>query len=183
MLACVFGRAQLEEGHTMETPAFNLPDNVAEALAPVFAALPLDQSMRQLVVRQGATPEQRTTVQEALNHPALFGRPGLAAGLWLYIDELDRSHDFSQSMHDSTGSFWHGIMHRREGDFGNSRYWFAKVGNHPALARIPGYKPDAFIEDVSRLDAAQRHTGAPERLVALQRAEWCALFQHCAVEE
>ena len=53
------------------------------------------------------------------------------AGLWLLYDDLDRSHKISQSIHTPTGSYWHAIMHRREGDFGNSKYWFDRVGTHP----------------------------------------------------
>jgi len=52
------------------------------------------------------------------------------AGLWLMYDDLDRSHTISQSIETPTGSYWHAIMHRREGDFGNSKYWFHRVGKH-----------------------------------------------------
>lgn len=50
------------------------------------------------------------------------------AGLWLLAGELDRSHGISQDNDSSLGSYWHGIMHRREGDFGNAKYWFRRVG-------------------------------------------------------
>ena len=46
------------------------------------------------------------------------------AGLWLYHDFLDESHSISQEIATSTGSFWHGIMHRREPDPSNAKYWF-----------------------------------------------------------
>jgi hypothetical protein len=41
------------------------------------------------------------------------------AGLWLYHDFLDESHTISQDIDTPTGSYWHGIMHRREPDAGN----------------------------------------------------------------
>ena len=53
------------------------------------------------------------------------------SGLWLLAGELDLSHEVSQSNDSAEGSFWHGIMHRREGDFGNAKYWFRRVGKHP----------------------------------------------------
>lgn len=52
------------------------------------------------------------------------------AGLWLLHGYLDQSHRISQHVGSPTGSYWHGIMHRREGDYGNSKYWFRRVGNH-----------------------------------------------------
>lgn len=83
---------------------------------------------------------------EALNAHTVFGparvqradmTQACISGLWLYHDYLHRSHTISQSISTTTGSYWHGIMHRREPDFGNAGYWFQRVGNHaifPALA-------------------------------------------------
>ncbi|WP_459557807.1 hypothetical protein [Lacunimicrobium album] len=60
-------------------------------------------------------------------------RIALEAGLWLWIDELDRSHTASQSREgDKTCDAWHTIMHRREGDFWNAKYWVRRVGQHPS---------------------------------------------------
>ena len=36
------------------------------------------------------------------------------AGIWLLHDFLEESHRISQGIPTSTGSYWHGIMHRRE---------------------------------------------------------------------
>src|SRR4051812_18805083 len=53
------------------------------------------------------------------------------AALHLWFDDLDGSHRISQDLPTPEGSAWHGIMHRREGDFWNSKYWFRRVGSHP----------------------------------------------------
>src|SRR5437588_4341020 len=52
------------------------------------------------------------------------------AGMWLLFDFLDESHAISQELHTPEGSYWHGLLHRREPDFSNSAYWFRRVGAH-----------------------------------------------------
>jgi hypothetical protein len=58
------------------------------------------------------------------------------AGLLLMYDGLDDSHTISQDLVDTTGSYWHGIMHRREPDYGNAKYWFARVRRHPVYPAV-----------------------------------------------
>lgn len=58
------------------------------------------------------------------------------SGLWLLAGELDRSHTLSQSIETAAGAYWHGIMHRREEDFWNSKYWFRRVGCHAVLGEL-----------------------------------------------
>lgn len=58
----------------------------------------------------------------------------LMAGLHLRNDSLDTSHSYAQQIeHDATGAYWHGVMHRMEGDFPNAKYWYARAGRHPAM--------------------------------------------------
>ncbi|MXY48835.1 MAG: hypothetical protein F4Y38_05980 [Gemmatimonadetes bacterium] len=55
---------------------------------------------------------------------------GCRSALWLYHDFLVTSHTISQQITTPTGSYWHGIMHRREPDYPNGKYWFGRVGAH-----------------------------------------------------
>ena len=149
----------------------NLPESIAKACEPLFAASPLDRSMGRLT---GSEPKHTELIALVLDDPAIKGRSDLEAGLWLYVDDLDRSHNVSQSLTDSTGSFWHGIMHRREGDFANSHYWMRRAAQHPLIKNEPRHAPDALI------DAVARARPDDPALVERQRAEWQALFEWCA---
>lgn len=58
------------------------------------------------------------------------------AGILLWWGHLDPSHEISQDLGDQAGSYWHGLMHRREPDHANAAYWFRRVGNHPVFADL-----------------------------------------------
>jgi hypothetical protein len=93
------------------------------------------------------------------------------AGLWLRFDYLDESHKLSQGIETPTGSFWHAIMHRREGDFSNSKYWWRRVGKHPALIGDPFEFVDAVKSHVVRGE------GEVAVLFAHQQREWDSAFE------
>lgn len=170
----------------------HLPESLEHILRPLFTEFPIAQAMDELVVEDGssrAAVVQR--IQAALARPAMADQPDLVAGLWLYVDELDRAHAAAQSLETPTGSFWHAIMHRREGDFSNSHYWYRRTGHHPAMSRINvagggagagtsvgHYDPHDFIDRVQR--AHERGETKHPELVSLQRREWAALFEYCA---
>jgi hypothetical protein len=56
----------------------------------------------------------------------------LVRGALLYaMDDLAGCHALFQAEPSDLGSYWHGMMHRREGDFDNARYWFRRSGSLP----------------------------------------------------
>jgi hypothetical protein len=118
---------------------------------------------------------------------ALSLSPPCRAGLWLYFDFLDESHKISQDDEsDPDRNFWHAIMHRREPDASNSKYWWRRVGPHPVLDQLRehapalGYTfttPEAFVDYCERV----RGTGTADEELAqrVQLLEWQLLFDHC----
>jgi hypothetical protein len=51
----------------------------------------------------------------------------LEAGWSYLLGFLEHSHEISQELPDAQGAFWHGCLHRQEGDHGNASYWFRRV--------------------------------------------------------
>ncbi len=130
--------------------------------------------------------------------PGSYAADAAMGGLWLYYSQLEAAHTIVQNVPSQEGSFWHGIMHRREPDAGNAAYWFRRVGRHacfPALAeaaagiveRCPGVKfvagsewdPFGFIDFC---EEARRDRGPAAMRAAkeIQLAEWQLLFDFCA---
>lgn len=120
------------------------------------------------------------------------------AGLWLYFDYFEESHQISQDLHTVEGSYWHAILHRREPDADNAKYWFRRVGSHaifPTLATAAaelatnGPKETAFLASQRSWDAfgfvdlcESARTGqadCTELCLAVQRREWELLFEYC----
>jgi hypothetical protein len=161
------------------------------------------------LVVEGPTPKMARDLLEGVTPDQLLAGPGksaayadaMLAGLWLWHDGLEESHRISQSISDSTGSFWHAIMHRREGDFSNSKYWYARAAGHPVLATIAGsagalvnrapadkellrvvadgWNPNAFVDFVESVSADEGDVRYPIA-VQLQQMEWRVLWEHCA---
>jgi hypothetical protein len=68
-------------------------------------------------------------------------RSAVAAGLHLLYDDLNGSHSLSQTVEgrgkNHNGDYWHAILHRREPDYDNAKYWFRRVGSHPVFNELP----------------------------------------------
>jgi hypothetical protein len=88
-------------------------------------------------------------------------QPHLRSAALLWHDHLDASHTISQDISSRNGSWLHGIMHRREPDYGNAKYWFRRVGQH-----------DAFPKLAERVATFLHHDGGglTERLI--ENGEW-----------
>jgi len=147
-------------------------------------------------------PLSRLTVESAFQGEAVRDRQMARccfAGVWLLHDYLEHSHEISQTIKTPEGSYWHAIMHRREPDYSNAKYWFRQVGEHaifPALevkattiAEDSGAPQLAPIVEQSNWDAfrfvdlchAQYHkkNAAEQACREIAMAEWRLLFDHC----
>ena len=153
-------------------------------------------------------PEMRSRLQQLTTRGLLGDRPVAnyemaaccLAGLWLWNDYLDESHSISQGISSNSGSYWHGIMHRREPDYPNSKYWFRRVGDHPIFPRlldataelVSATAPNCGADDLASqaewdpfqfVDLCQHASGTTTALEELcrriARIEWYLLFDFC----
>ena len=69
-------------------------------------------------------------------------------GLLYAADAIHEAHTIFQDAKGDLGSYWHGMMHRREGDFDNARYWFRRAG----VAPVPVMQLDS-VESIKLLVA------------------------------
>jgi hypothetical protein len=168
-----------------------IPENRLRPLGPGLA----DGAMRATL--EGCTLEAAFAPQRIHDWDMA---QGCLAGLWLIHDFLDESHTNSQALDTSTGGYWHGLMHRREPDFDNAKYWFRRVGRHPvfeplreAAAEIAGatetgpaanflttqtaWDPFAFV-DLCR-ECIDSSSPLETLCRQIQQREWEILFDYC----
>lgn len=90
----------------------------------------------------------------------------LKAGLHLMNEDFDGSHSNSQSIEgmgaNRTGDYWHAILHRREPDYGNAKYWFRHVGRHPAFVELARLVERRFSASAVPFAAKWRGTLLPQ---------------------
>ena len=119
-----------------------------------------------------------------------------AGALWLY-GFLEESHSIAQGIDSPEGSYWHALMHRSEGDFGNSKYWYRRVGRHAifpdllsaarqleissrselaVVHELSDWDPSRFVDAMEQ--AARRET-EDSLLQAISREEYNLLMGYC----
>ncbi|MEI8379926.1 MAG: hypothetical protein WCJ09_07350 [Planctomycetota bacterium] len=96
--------------------------------------IPRDIFLRQVIDRYSARGSHSGSEH------ANIATTALQAGLLLLSGYVEESHAASQSIEGEglqhTGDYWHAILHRREPDYENAKYWFRHVGRHPNFGRL-----------------------------------------------
>lgn len=108
----------------------------------------------------------------------------VAALLHLLNDDLDSAHVLSQAHEDDpTANYVHQIVHRREGDFGNTRYWVMKTGPHPFYAELAPLAQTAGRSEWSANEMVTWATRGEHFASRLSDAETQGLLAWCVANE
>lgn len=115
----------------------------------------------------GLGPERRAGVLPAREVLASLDAVGVGRGVQgkagecfralvlVWHDHLDAAHGLVQDLSGADAAWVHGIVHRREPDYSNARYWFHRVGQHEVL--------EPLAEAVAPMLA--EHAALPYRLI------------------
>ena len=118
------------------------------------------------------------------------------SGLFLRLDNWEKSHQLSQELDTAEGSYWHGIAHRLEPDYGNAGYWFRRVGQHAIFPQLHAaassiltgqrikwrlserWDPFLFLRWCEEVNEGGKQEELASAL-AIQNVEWELLFEWC----
>ena len=186
-----------ESGRSVEVKNDLQVTAIVPPLCPVHPRLTADEARWITELPSHVTAKSSPTAQTALK-----------AGLLQWHDALDLSHQQSQSIENAgqprDGDYWHAIMHRREPDPGNAKYWFRAVGRHPLFPVLgetarelfsmpstppeaaswksrltPSWNPNAFV-DLCETARAMEDSPLSRWVCQLQMAEMLLLLDWTA---
>jgi hypothetical protein len=167
------------------------PPLVAELLAEEDLLLRLRPtepgSADAILAIRNAKEEELTggAVLADLSYPRL-----IRAGLLYAYDAIDESHRIVQEIGSAHGAYWHGMIHRREGDFENARYWYRRTGKlgvfpemHARAAEVSSLmgRQDDWDPYILVWQCEQARFGGDvnqKELVGLQKIEFEVMFEH-----
>ena len=181
---------------SLSSPTFSFDEPIASVVTQQafqhYATGVTDPAARDLLQNTGVS----SLFPNGVNHRTMASC--CLSGIWLLHNFLDDSHEISQSIKTPEGSLWHGLMHRLEGDFWNSKYWYRQAGDHPCFERISELISETASVEVAQISmlgsdpfdpygfvdlCEQAETGRDQHQLELarhiSRLEWLALFEYC----
>lgn len=165
----------------MQSLARMIPDHWPRELQELFPRLADSGGLDSVRVQTRSLPCQNGALEAircfhaAAHLPNHTHTTGLVKALLFYAaDALDEAHAIFQAVETFAGSYGHGMLHRREGDFWNANYWFRHAGQAPKGVFAHGFNPVQLTNECQRFAS-----GGPAQaplLIHQIRQEWLALM-------
>ncbi len=132
--------------------------------------------------------------------PSANGREAVAASgleplvqgaLYLYFDCFEEAHDIANANEGTAAGNWiHAILHRREPDAGNSKYWYHRVKLPDEVVReiigeilklkgneiLRSWEPAVFVDACEKARKKSKEDQAYQGLTKIQEIEWRVLL-------
>ncbi len=116
--------------------------------------------------------DPRLQKQIAALSPTSLPQRCLQASLFLWNDDLWGCHDLVQKEEDEHGALLHAVLHRREPDAGNAKYWFRRVHDEPLFPQLLEAAKELAREGPD-LGGLGRELAAMKTWDALRMVDWC----------
>ena len=150
--------------------------------------LPKEPTDYELVIRIREADDR--TIFGDLEQPPGSPLALVRAGLFYYHNALEDSHKEAAKADGDIASYWHGMVHRREGDFENARYWMRRAGEQPVfqemqsragdaspnMSRQSNWDPFLFIHLCEQFKYGE--TSYKKEIGQLQRVEFATMFDY-----
>jgi hypothetical protein len=108
--------------------------------------------------RTGTLSERRVRqiIDDMHAYSAFADRDCVLALSFLWHDDLPAAHALCQEHEgEQNYDYVHALLHRREGDYSNAKYWFRAVGVHPIYAQVANAALALGYEQLVRAGAWQ----------------------------
>jgi len=144
-----------------------------------FVANSIDSIVDALAERSTASPlAPRSVADVSLNQQIQdLSVPDIVkAALYLWNDDVDGAHTIVQKLSGKTAQLIHAVLHRREPDYSNAKYWYRRVSVHPVLDQLQekysDWEPFRFVDWCQNVK-----TSSPEK-----SRSWLEEVQQCELE-
>lgn len=142
-----------------------MPSSITSLYSPLFQTFPIEAVLGETLIYGPKDRELLNLASEAVCQIKVARNQLLVAGIWLYAGDLNAAHSLVQDMTSDSANWWHAILHRMEGDYTNSRYWYRQSESHPA--RKESTDADSILDWAESSDP---------RCIDAQRKEWMLLM-------
>lgn len=150
---------------------------IGEPLQQWLESLPHSVPLRAVSIDSGSPINGGKGLEQLITDSGLPADSLITAMLWLRIGVIDIPHNIVQNGTTPLASYLHGVVHRMEADYWNSKYWFRQVRDSPLLQSLSNsverrLKEESLLSMANSLKIVQGNVFFPGEFVS-------ACEEHC----